>query len=243
MILGFCYLSFGVAEAIKANGFLAVFIAGYLLGNSEVVYKQGIARFLEGTSTFSNIILFLMLGLLVFPSELPAFTKEGMLIALLLMLVARPAAVFLTTLFWDYSLKEKIFLCWGGIRGVVPIVLATYPAVAGVDHSNYFFNIVFFVVLVSALIQGSTLDLLAHRLDLLVGRKKNPPHSLELISTETTKCELLEFEVEKGSSLVGKRLQHIPLPKTTLVTAIVRHDDIVTPGVIRRSRRAIFYSS
>ncbi|GFN22005.1 potassium/proton antiporter [Thermanaeromonas sp. C210] len=229
LVLGFCYLSFGVAEAIGANGFLAVFIAGYLLGNSEFVYKQGIARFLEGTSTFSNIILFLMLGLLVFPSELPAFTKEGMLIALLLMLVARPAAVFLTTLFWDYSLKEKIFLCWGGIRGVVPIVLATYPAVAGVDHSNYFFNIVFFVVLVSALIQGSTLDLLAHRLDLLVGTKKTPPHSLELISTETTKCELLEFEVEKGSSLVGKRLEYIPLPKTTLVTAIVRHDDIVTP--------------
>ncbi|MGI9952754.1 potassium/proton antiporter [Moorellaceae bacterium AZ2] len=229
LILGFCYLSFGVAEAIKANGFLAVFIAGYFLGNSEFVYKQGISRFLEGTSTFSNIILFLMLGLLVFPSELPAFTRQGVLIALLLMLLARPAAVFLTTLFWDYSPKEKIFLCWGGIRGVVPIVLATYPYVAGVDYSNYFFNIVFFVVLVSALIQGSTLDLLARKLGLLAGTKKTPPHSLELISTETTKCELLEFEVEKGSSLVGKRLEYIPLPKTTLVTAIVRHDDIVTP--------------
>lgn len=227
--LGFCYLSFGVAEIIKANGFLAVFIAGYLLGNSKFVYKQGIARFLEGTSTFCNIILFLMLGLLVFPSQLPTFIKEGVFIALLLMLVARPTAVFLTTLFWDYNLKEKLFLCWGGIRGAVPIVLATYPYVAGVDHSNYFFNVVFFIVLLTALIQGASLDILAHKLKLFAGTKKTSPHSLELISTENTKCELLEFEVEKGSSLIGKRLEHIPLPKTTLVTAIVRHDDIVPP--------------
>lgn len=227
--LGFCYLSFGVAETIKANGFLAVFITGYLLGNSEFVYKQGIARFLEGASTFCNIILFLMLGLLVFPSRLLAFIKEGVFIALLLMLVARPTAVFLTTLFWDYDFKEKLFLSWGGIRGSVAIVLATYPYVAGVDHSNYFFNVVFFVVLLTALVQGSTLDNLAHKLKLFVGTKRTPSHFLELISTEATECELLEFEVERGTSLVGKRLGCITLPKTTLVTAIVRRDDIVTP--------------
>lgn len=229
LILGFCFFSFGVAEVIRANGFLAVFIAGFLLGQSEFVYKQGIKRFLEGVSAFCEMMVFLMLGLLVFPAELPAFARQGILIALLLMLVARPVAVFLTTMFWKYTFKEKIFLCWGGLRGVVPIVLATYPAGAGIDHSNYFFNTVFFVVLISALIQGSSLDFLAGKLGLLVETRKASPHSLELISTRSTRCELLEFEVDKTSSLVGKRLQEAPLPENSLVTAIVRQDDIITP--------------
>lgn len=229
LVLGYCFFSCGVAELIRANGFLTVFIAGFLLGQSEFAYKQGIRRFLDGLAAFSDMMVFLMLGLLVFPAELPAFARQGILIALLLVLAARPAAVFLITAFWKYSLKEKIFLCWGGLRGVVPIVLATYPAVVGIDHSNYFFNTVFFVVLISTLIQGSTLDLLGAKLGLLAKPRRVPPHSLELISSRFTRCELVEFEVDRASSLVGKRLQDVSWPETALVTAIVRRDDIITP--------------
>ncbi|CFX29244.1 Cation/H+ exchanger [Syntrophomonas zehnderi OL-4] len=229
LILGVCFLSFGLADQLKTNGFLAVYIAGFYVGNAEFVYKQGISRFLEGLSTFSNVWLFLMLGLLVFPSEILTFWKQGVVVALILILVARPLAVFLSTLFWDYSLKERVFLCWGGIRGAVPIVLATYPAAAGLPEGNYYFNIVFFVVLISALVQGSTIDFFAGKLDLLVKKKRTSPHSLELISLEQTRAELLEYYVEKDSYLVDKQLQDLPLPKDSLIIAIVRKDDIITP--------------
>lgn len=229
LILGLCFLGYGLAEELRANGFLAVFIAGFWMGNSEFIYKQGITRFIEGVSAFSHVMLFLMLGLLVFPSEVLTFWKQGVIIALLIIFIARPVAVFISTAFWKYTLKEKLFLCWGGIRGAVPIVLATYPFVAGIDRGNYFFNIVFFVVLISALIQGSTIDIAAKKLGLYVGERVTQPHSLELISLEETKCELLEYNVKKDSCLINKQLQEIPLPKSSLVNAIVRQDKIITP--------------
>lgn len=229
LALSVCFFGFGLADQIKANGFLAVFIAGFFMGNSEFVYKQGVTRFMEGISTFSNVMLFLMLGLLVNPSEILLYWKHGVVIALILTFVARPIAVFLASAPWKYTLNERLFLCWGGIRGSVPIVLATYPAAAGLEGGNYFFNIVFFVVLISALIQGSTIDLVASKLKLLAGKKRIYRHSLELISLEETKVELLEYEVSKDSNLHGKQLQEIDLPQDCLVIAILRKNDIITP--------------
>lgn len=229
LILGMCFLGYGLAEVIRGNGFLAVFMAGFWMGNSEFIYKQGITRFLEGISTFCHVMLFLMLGLLVFPSEIFTYWKQGVVIALLIIFVARPVAVFASTVFWKYSIREKLFLCWGGIKGSVPIVLATYPSVAGLANGSFYFNIVFFVVIISALIQGSTIDLLAEKLGLLVGKKPFSSHSLELLSLEDSKCELLEYIVKKDSCLIGKQLQEIPLPKDSLVNVIIRKNEIITP--------------
>lgn len=229
LVLCICLLSFGLAEEIKANGFMAVYISGYYLGNHRFIYKQGITRFLEGTSTFSQVALFLILGFLVFPTKVLDHWVEGIIITLILIFVARPIAVFLSTMFSKYSLKEKIFLCWGGIKGAVPIVLATYPYVAGIDESNFYFNIVFFVVLISALLQGSTLTWLAEKLDLLTEEKISNPYSLELISTEKSPYELMEYVIKNDSKLINKKLKEAKLPKSVLITAIIRENDLITP--------------
>ncbi|MGI6436325.1 MAG: potassium/proton antiporter [Syntrophomonadaceae bacterium] len=229
LILSLCLLSYGLADELHTNGFLSVFIAGCYLGNAEFVYKQGVARFMEGLSTFSHVMLFLMLGLLVFPTKLMHNWQHGIIIALVLIFVARPVAVFLCTLFWKYTFKEKLFLCWGGIKGAIPIVLATYPYVAGLEGGSYYFNVVFFVVLLSALIQGSTIDIIAKKLGLLVGSKPRSPYSFELIALEESKSELLEYIVDKDSWLIDQTLQDIPLPQDSLVNAIVRQGEIVTP--------------
>jgi len=229
LILSLCFLSYALADELNTNGFLAVFIAGCYIGNAEFVYKQGITRFIEGLSTFSQVVLFLMLGLLVFPSNLIQNWQHGIIIAVILTFIARPVAVFLCTIFWKYSLKEKLFICWGGIKGAVPIVLATYPYVEGLEGGSYYFNVVFFVVLLSALIQGSSIDLVAKKLGLLAGSKTRNPFSFELIALQETQSELLEYSVDKGSWLVNHSLQDIPWPQDSLVTAIVRQEEIITP--------------
>lgn len=229
LVLSLCFFSYGLAEELQANGFLAVFFTGFYLGNAEFVYKKGISRSVEDTSTVSHVMLFLMLGLLVFPSELLMFWKQGVLIALILTFLARPVAVFLCTLFWNYTVKEKILLCWGGVKGVIPIVLATYPVAAGLDGGNYYFNIVFFVVLISALVQGSTIELVAKKLKLLTGNKRLSPHTLELISLEQSGHELLEYHVGAESSIISKQLKEIHLPEKALVTAITRQNDVIAP--------------
>ncbi len=229
LILSMCLLSYGLADQFHTNGFLAVFIAGAYLGNSEFIYKQGVTRFLEGLSTFSHVMLFLVLGLLVFPSELLNNWVHGIVIALILIFIARPIAVFLCTAFFEYTFKERLFLCWGGIKGAIPIVLATYPYVAGLEGGSYFFNVVFFVVLLSALIQGSTIDIVAKRLGLLVGSKPRSPYSFELIALQESKSELLEYIVARDSWLIDQTLQDITLPQDSLVNAIIRKGEIVTP--------------
>lgn len=230
LIVGIIFASYGFAELIGTNGFIAVFLAGLLLGHAEFPFKQGIDYFLEGLSTFAHVLLFVMLGLLVFPLQALHFWQHGLVIAALLMFVARPVAVFLSTVLWRYSFRERIFLSWAGLKGAVPIVLATYPLVAGLDNADYIFNTVFFVVLISALVQGSTIDFVAGKLHLLTGLKKRLSHSMELISFEKSKVELLEYEIcDHDFHLIGKKIRDISLPKDCLITAIVRKKDVVPP--------------
>ncbi len=229
IILSFIAGSHGTADVINANGFIAVFLCGVVIGNSEFVFKQGVSYFLEGISVFIQVLLFVMLGLLVFPSQVMHFWQEGLIIAALLILIARPVAVFLSTLCFRYCLKDNLFLSWAGLKGAVPIVLATYPFEAGLENADYIFNTVFFVVLISALLQGTTIDFVADKLNLLRPRKKRVPHTMELISWEKSKVELLEYDVKEDSHLAGKALNELDLPKYCLVTAIVRGEDMIPP--------------
>lgn len=229
LISGLCVLSYSMAELIQGNGFLAVFITGYFLGNAEFVYKQGLTRFIEGIGSTSHVVLFLMLGLLVNPGELLVSWKIGILIALALIFIARPIAVFLITPFWRYSFKGMVFMCWGGLKGAVPIVLGTYPLVAGLPEGRLIFNIVFFVVLLSALVQGATMDIMAKKLGLLGGSKRAPMHTIELVSLAECDFEMLQFEVSETSHLVGKTLTELALPKNNLITVIVRGKGITAP--------------
>ncbi|MCM3663132.1 potassium/proton antiporter [Mesobacillus subterraneus] len=227
----FALLTYGLTAFFNGSGLLAVYIAAIMIGNAEIAYRHSIFRFSEGFAWMMQILMFVILGLLVFPSDLfkPAILIQGILISLILMLVARPVAVYLSTVNMKYTQKERIFLSWAGLKGAVPIVLATFPLLAGVEGSHQIFNVVFFVVLTSALIQGSTIPYLADKLGLNGPKKTTPMQSLELISLGKADAEMIEYEMESDSAIVGKTLTDIPFPEGSLVNAIIRKGKLIAP--------------
>lgn len=166
--LAILLFSFGMTSQLGGNGFLAVYIMGIVLGNSTIPYQELILSFHDGLSWLMSISIFLMLGLLVFPSRLPEVAVVGLAIAFFLMFVARPISVFLCLLPTRMTLREKGFLSWVGLRGAVPIILATLPLTAGIAGADQIFNVIFFTVLVSVLVQGLSLPGAARWLNLAV---------------------------------------------------------------------------
>ncbi|WP_308604758.1 potassium/proton antiporter [uncultured Fibrobacter sp.] len=229
LIVGVILLAYGSAEIIKANGIIAVFFMGYWLGNSDFVSKRGVSNFLEGVSTFSNMTLFLMLGLLAFPRSFSLVWKEGLLIATLMIFIARPIAVFLSTIPFRFTMKERLFLCWGGIKGAVPIVLATYPAAYGIDSNESVFNIIFFAVILSCLLQGSSLGHLARLFKLTIPKRPLSPFSVELHSVRRADLDMYEFQVFSTSFCQGKCIKDLHLGNEVVITSITRNAKILPP--------------
>lgn len=230
LIIGVILLTYGAADVIQANGIIAVFFMGYWLGNSDFVGKRGVSNFLEGIATSGNIALFVMLGLLAFPSQFVHIWKEGLLIVALMVFIARPVAVWISTLPFRYSLKDRGFLMWGGIKGAVPIVLATYPAAYGLDPNGVVFNIIFFAVIFSCLVQGSTLGPLAKFLKLNGGAKQQvTPFSVELHSVKKSDLDMFEFHIRKDTDCVGKTIIELKLYKDVVITSIIRKGKIIPP--------------
>ncbi len=227
--LGFAAFTYGSTALLQGSGILAVYVAGLVVGNSDLTFRQPILRFHEGFAWMSQILLFTLLGLLVFPSELIQVTWQGVVIAVLLIFVARPIAVFISTIKMGYSLKDKILVSWSGLRGAVPVVLATYPMVAAIENSQLIFNVVFFVVLISALVQGSTISYLAKILGLTAGEKVTPAHILELVSMGKTNIEIMEIIIEEESNALNQEVQNLDLPKDVLIAAIIRNHRVITP--------------
>lgn len=157
-------LAFGIADVLSGSGFIAVYIAGLVLGNAAIPARQVINAFHDGLGWIAQMAMFVTLGLLVFPGQFGQVMAEAVLVALVLIFVARPLAVFATTAFLDYTNRERVVLSWAGLRGAVPVVLATFPVIAGVTQSTEFFSIVFFAVLISTVLQGMTFEWLAERL-------------------------------------------------------------------------------
>ncbi|SDB82096.1 potassium/proton antiporter [Shouchella lonarensis] len=229
--LAFALLTYGVTALVGASGLLAVYVAALIIGNQDLTYRHSIFRFNEGFAWMMQMLMFIILGLLVFPTqlfELNIFIK-GMVLSLILMVVARPIAVFLSMFGMKFRWKEKLFLSWAGLRGAVPIVLATFPVIAELEHSQLFFNVVFFVVLTSTLIQGSTISYVAKKLQLTEPQKPTPLHSLELVSIGKTNVEIVELEMKEDTPVIGKTLEEITLPKGALVNAIIRSEQLIAP--------------
>ncbi|WP_077428240.1 potassium/proton antiporter [Anoxybacillus kestanbolensis] len=241
--LSFAILSYSIAALLKGSGFLSVYIMGVFVGNAQLVYRHSIFRFNEGLAWMMQIFMFILLGLLVFPNELVKVAWEGVALAILLIVVARPISVMISTINMNFSIKEKLFLSWAGLKGAVPIVLATYPLISNIENSQLIFNIVFFIVLISALIQGSTTPFLAKHLGLLLGEKREVAHSLELMSTTKANKEIVEVHISnKQSHLLNMTISQLPLPKDCLITAIIRNDKIITPkGNVRLRENDVVY--
>lgn len=229
LAMAFAILTYSSTSILKGSGLLAVYVMALLVGNSDLTYRHSIFRFNEGFAWMMQILMFILLGLLVFPAELIKITWQGIALSILLMFVARPIGVFISMIFTKFSVKEKILISWAGLRGAVPIVLATYPLMAGLENGPLFFDVVFFVVLSSALIQGATISPLANRLGLSGGKKVIVPHTLELVSMGKTNSEIIEIQVESASMAEGKELHQLTMPEDSLINAIIREQKLITP--------------
>ncbi|MFC7062727.1 potassium/proton antiporter [Halobacillus seohaensis] len=229
--LGFAFLTYGASSLIQASGLLSVYVAAVLIGNAELAYRYSILRFHEGFGWMAQILMFVLLGLFVFPSDVFTWPVivDGMLISLVLILVARPIATFISLMFFKFHWKEKAFLSWAGLRGAVPIVLAIFPLLTGVNNSQLMFNIVFFIVILSTLVQGSSITWVAEKFKLVSERKTNPIHSLELISMGKANVEMMQYDVNKSNLIVGQSLETLDLPNKALISAIIRDGEVITP--------------
>ncbi len=229
LILGCILFSYGIAELLKANGIISVFFMGYWLGNSNYPAKRSVSSFLESISTIFNIALFIMLGLLSFPHRFAFIWKEALIIVALMMFVVRPIAVYISTIPFKYTFKEKVFLMWGGIKGAVPIVLATYPLANGLDSDGFIFDTIFFAVFLSCLIQGTTLGPLSRLLHFSDPKKPESPHYVELHSLQSSDIDMVEILVEAGSGKIDLPLSRLNLDKDMLISSIVRNGQIIMP--------------
>ncbi len=227
--LGLILLIYGVAEILGASGMLAVFIAGYVMGNSPFVHKQGVTNFLGGLSAIANIGMFTLMGLLVFPHQWAHLWQKGLILFLVLTFLSRPLAVWLGTIGMRLGWRNKTFIAWAGLRGAVPIVLAIYPSAAGMENGQIIFNLVFFTVLLSVLVQGSTLGVIARILKLAVPARPAPPCSLELITMTESDLDLFVIDMPDPKGAPGPLIGELRLPPGTVITLITRENDVVVP--------------
>ena len=218
-----------MAAVLGGSGFLAIYLAGIILGNSSIVFRNGIFLFHDAGAWLGQIVLFIMLGLLSFPSRLLGVSAEGLMIALVLIFVARPLADMISVFPFRFRLRELVFLGWVGLKGAVPITLATFPLLAGVEDSHLLFNVVFFVVLVSAVTQGWSLPLVARWLKL--GKTSDPisPVTVEINALRHVDGEIVEYVVTPSSKVAGQALRDMALPYDVVVTLVVRRDDVIIP--------------
>jgi potassium/hydrogen antiporter len=224
------YIIYVISKYIYGNGFLSVYIFGIVLGNSNFLHKKSIKLFMDGISWLLQILMFLTLGLLVFPSRLYPIYEMGILFAVFLIFFARPIAVFICLFPFQYTFKEKILVSWVGLRGAAPIVLATFPFTAGVSKSEEIFNIVFFVVLISLLLQGSTIRAMTKLLGLDIKEENTDSLRPELEIYNTNNTKLLDLFIPFNSSVENKYLVDLKLPVDCHITMICRGEEYIVPN-------------
>jgi cell volume regulation protein A len=227
LTLSMILFTYSATNFIHGNGFLAVYIAGLVLGSQNFIHKNSLVSFHDGISWIMQVVMFLCLGLLVSPYKLLPIIGVGLLISGALMFLARPMSVFLALAFTKTSYKEKTFISWVGLRGAVPIVFATHPLLVGIEKSDKIFHIVFFIVFTSVLLQGTTLNKLAKWLALEEKIPKQKEKVLRL--ADGVKSQLCELKVPAESMVIGKKLVEIGFPTQGLIVLIHRGEDYVTP--------------
>ncbi|HWC27077.1 MAG TPA: potassium/proton antiporter [Solirubrobacteraceae bacterium] len=222
-------IAFGLADVLHGSGFLAAYLSGLAMGSANLPARQTVHAFHDGLAWVAQLAMFLTLGLLVFPTQLAEIAWEGTLIALVLVFVARPFAVALATALAPLGVADRLVLGWAGLRGAVPVVLATFPIIEGVEGSLTFFNIAFFAVLVSTLLQGSTFEPLARRLRATTEEPALPPPLVEVGSIRQLGADVVEVPIADGDAAIGVRVRDLGLPREALVNVLVRNDEALPP--------------
>lgn len=228
-----CLLTYGATVQLGGSGFLAVYVAGVVIGNRRLMFQPGIRRFHDAMAWLAQIIMFVTMGLLCFPSQLMEVSGKAILICGVLMFVARPLAVVASVLPFGFSLKELAFMSWVGLKGAVPITLAIFPLMFATTeismHASLLFNVVFFIVVVSAIGQGMTLAPVARFLGLECPREPDPPVRLEISSLRHVDGKVLDYAINEESPAVGRRVKELGLPGEVVIAMIARGESIIPP--------------
>jgi cell volume regulation protein A len=222
-------LAYGLAEVAHGSGLLATYLTALALGGSNIPARRTVVAFHEGVGWVAQIGLFVMLGLLVFPSALDDVALEGLALSAVLIVVSRPLAAFVATLFSRLGLRERAMLGWAGLRGATPIWLATFPVVAGVGAGQELFSIVFFVVVTSTLIQGASFEPLASRLGLTTDEPALPRRLLESGRIRRMGGDVVSYRLRPGAAAAGHVVRELGLPREALVNVIVRDGRAIPP--------------
>ncbi len=229
LTLSFIFLNYSLAGKLGGNGLLAIYIFGLLISSKKLLHKTFLYSFYDGVSWLSQIGLFVMLGLLVFPSRVFKIAPYGLLIAFFLIFIARPLTIFLCLAFSKFNLKDKLFISWAGLKGATPIVFASFAAVKMGENAYILFDIVFFVVLISAIFQGMTLKPLARKLGLLYETIDDPSFPIDFDVLEKTKNGIKEITLMANDFAIDKRLVDLQLPNGSLVLFIKRQGAFIIP--------------
>jgi cell volume regulation protein A len=227
LLMGLALFTYAATHFIGGNGFLATYLCAIVLGNRSFIHKRTLTRFYEGQAWLMQIILFLTLGLLVYPSHIIPVIGAGLLISAFLIFIARPLGVFISFLFFKVNIRSKLFISWVGLRGGVPIVFATYPMLAGLAKADMIFNLVFFISVTSVLLQGTTLAFVGKLLHVVLpasAKRKDGTNALEYV-----RSEMKEIRVPDSSTVVGKKIVELDIPLSIHIMSIKRGDIFIQP--------------
>lgn len=230
LVIAMMFITFSATDFIGGNGFLAVYITAVYLGNQDLIHKKTILKMFDGLAWLMQIVLFLTLGLLVFPSHVVPVMGIGLLISVFLILVARPLSVFICLIFFKMKLRRRFYVAWVGLRGAVPIVFATYPLLAGIEKAEMIFNIVFFISVTSVVIQGTTLTVFAKWLNVAIPEKVKPVTETERFISNFPKSSMREFEISPDSPAVNKKIVELEFPKNATIAMIKRNEKYLVPN-------------
>ncbi len=230
LVIALMFLTFSSTDFLGGNGFLAIYICAVYLGNQNLIHKKTILKMFDGLAWLMQIVLFLTLGLLVFPSQVVPYIGLGILISLFLIFIARPIAVFLSLMFFKMKMRRRFYISWVGLRGAVPIVFATYPLLAGIDKADMIFNIVFFISVTSVLLQGTTLSVVAKWLHVALPEKVKKISATDMLLNENPKAEMKEIMISPNCYAVNKKVVDLAFPKSAIIAMIKRDDTYITPN-------------
>ncbi len=228
LLMALAIFTYAATDFVGGNGFLAVYLCAMVLGNKNFIHKASLTHFYDGQAWLMQIILFLTLGLLVFPSKIIPIAGTGLLIAAFLIFIARPLSVFISLAFFKIKFRSKLFISWVGLRGAVPIVFATFPLIAGLEKAPMIFNLVFFISVSSVLFQGTTLSYIARRLN-LIEPVKEPDEVPDVV-----KSGIQEITIQPNSPILNKKIVQLNFPKNVQIIAIKRNNGfIIADGFTR----------
>lgn len=229
IMLATVLLGYSLTSLIGGNGFMCVYVCGLVMAASNFVHKNTLVKFHDGIAWIMQIVMFLILGLLVFVKEVMVVAVPALIVALILIFVARPVSVFVSLLPFKMKMNERLMISWVGLRGAAPIVLATFPLMSGISHSHEIFNVVFFVVVVSVLVQGTTIPAMAKLLKVDAPIDKLHNSILEYDAANTNN-KMIEFVIPEKSVAVGKNLFELGLPEKSIIAMIFRDNDYIIPS-------------